>query len=78
MNAIDDSPCDTWLHRTNVIQRHFGASWGDARMHHDGQIEDQTMEIKEDRGPYDMGSCPLFTSDVDASRASDPHRMDEK
>ena len=47
-------------------------------MHHDNQIEDRTTEIKEDCGLYDVGSCPLFTSDVDASRASDPHRMEKK
>ena len=78
MNAIDDSPRDTWLHRTNAIQRDFGASWGDVWMHHDDQIEDWTTEIKEDRGPHDVGSCPLFTSEVDASGASDPHQTDEK
>ena len=47
-------------------------------MHLDGPIEDRTTEIKEDRGPYDVGSCPLFTSDVDASRDIGPHRTDEK
>ena len=47
-------------------------------MHHDGPIEDRTTKIKEDRGPYDVGSCPLFTSDVDASEAFDPHRTDKK
>ena len=74
MNVIDDSPCDTWLHRTNAIQRDFGASWGDAWMHHDSHIEDRLTEIKEDHGPYDVGWCPLFTSDVDASGAFNPHR----
>ena len=74
MNAINESPCDTWFHRTNAVQRDFGASWGNTWMHHDGQIEDPTTEIKEDRGPYDVGSCPLFTSGVDASGASNPHR----
>ena len=74
--VIDKLPCDTWLHRTYAIQRDFGASIGDAWMHQDGQIEDRTTESKEDRGPYDMRSCPLFTSDVHASGASDPHRTD--
>ena len=43
-------------------------------MHHDGPIKDQTTEIKEDRGPHDVGSCPLFSSDVDASGLSDVDR----
>ena len=51
---------------------------GDTWIHQDGQIEDRTTEIKEDRGPYDVGSCPLFTCDVDASGASDPHQTDKK
>ena len=34
--AIDDSPCDTWLHRTDAIQCDFGTSMGDAWMHQDG------------------------------------------
>ena len=76
--AIDNLPCDTWLHRTNAIERNFGASMGEAWMHQDGQIEDQTTQIKEDRGPYDVRSCPLFTRNVDASRASDSHQTDEK
>ena len=42
-------------------------------MHHDSMIRDQTMGIKEDRGPLDVGSCPLFTSDVDTSESSDLH-----
>ena len=47
-------------------------------MHHDGPIKDPTTEIKEDRGPYDVGSCPLFARDVDVSGASNPHRMDKR
>ena len=47
-------------------------------MHHDGLIKDCTTEIKEERGPYDVGLCPLFASDIDASGASDPHRTDER
>ena len=47
-------------------------------MHHDGPIKDLTTEIKEECGPYDVGSCPLFASDVDASGASDPHQTDER
>ena len=31
--AINDLPCNTWLHRTDVIQRDFGASMEDAWMH---------------------------------------------
>ena len=76
--AIYDSPCDMWLHQTDAIQRDFGASMGDEWMHQDSQIEDRTTEITEDRGPYDVRSCPLFRSDVDASGVSDPHRTDEK
>ena len=38
--AIDDSSCTTWLHQTNVIQRNFGAPWGDAWMHYDDPIKD--------------------------------------
>ena len=34
--------------------------------------------LKEDHGAYDVGPCPLFTSDVDALGASNPYRMDEK
>ena len=47
-------------------------------MHHDDPIKDRMAKIKEDRGPYDVGSCPLFASDVDASGASHPHRTDER
>ena len=47
-------------------------------MHHDGPIKDQMMEIKEDRGPHDVGSCPLFASDVDTSESSDLHRTGER
>ena len=61
----------------NGIQRDFDASWGDAWKHHDSQIEDQMTEIKDDCGPHDVGSCPLFTSDVDASEASDRHQTDK-
>ena len=73
MNAIDGVQSDTWLHRTNVIQHDFGTSWGDAWMHHDGQIEDRTTKIKDDRGHHDVGSCPVFKSNVDASGTSDRH-----
>ena len=47
-------------------------------MHHDGPIKDRTTGIKEDCGPLDVGSCPLFASDVDASESSDPHRTGER
>ena len=36
-------------------------------MHHDGPIKDLTTRIKGDRGTHDVGSCPLFAHDVDAS-----------
>ena len=36
-------------------------------MHHDGLIKGRTTGIKGDRGPHDMGLCPLFVHDVDAS-----------
>ena len=76
--AISNLPCDRWLHRTYAIQHDFDASMGDVWMHQDGQIKDQMTQIKEDRGLYDVRSCLLFTRDVDASGASDPHRTDEK
>ena len=47
-------------------------------MHHDGSIKDQTTGIKEDRGPLDVGSCPLFASDVHTSESSDLHRTGER
>ena len=40
-------------------------------MHHDDPIKDQTTKIKGDHGPHDMGSCPLFARDVDASKSFD-------
>ena len=43
--VIDNLPCDTWLHRTDVIQPDFGASMGNAWMHRDGPIKDQTTSI---------------------------------
>ena len=33
-------------------------------MHHDGLIKDRTTEIKGDRGPHDVGLCPLFVRDM--------------
>ena len=43
-------------------------------MHHDSLINDQMIESKEDHGPHDVGSCPLFVRDVDASESSNQDR----
>ena len=56
----------------------ISAIMSDMWMHHDGSIKDRTTEIKEDRGPYDVRSCPLFASNMDASGTSNPHRTDER
>ena len=43
--AINDLPCDAWLHRVDVIQRDFDASMGNTWMHRDSPIKDRTTWI---------------------------------
>ena len=45
-------------------------------MHHDSPIKDWTTVIKGDHGPHDVGSCPLFVRDVDASWPSKKPSLD--
>ena len=72
--AIDASSCTTWLHRTVTTHRNFDISWRKVWTLYDSSIKVQTIEIEANRGHQDMGSCPRFVGNVDASEAIDLQR----
>ena len=43
-------------------------------MLYDGSIKDRTIEIEANHGHQDVGSCPQFVGNVDASEAVDLHQ----